>query len=488
MNRDFFKVLYVDDDLDDFLLVKSLLRQSRSSQFELIHANSYEAALAMLDEGFNVFLVDYKLGKNTGIDVLEAIKTRLRHAPVIILTGMESSHADQAAMEFGASDYLVKSGFNAQILERTIRYAIRDAALHESLEIAGKKFKNIFERSADPIVLVNADSLVLDANPSFSKKFDYDPGKDDFYPLYLRDLIVEEKDQLHLDTLLHSKREFSDFQVKLTIRQGPTIEALISIARDESDEELFQLMIKDLTLLKVQEEDLYNMRKFSSTGRMARILAHEVKNPLTTILLSAEQLGFELPEPVLKESGDLVDVIKTNCARINQLITQLLESTRFSDLDLQHWDINVLLEESLELVKDRINLQKLTVIKDYQEGICAINVDADKVKIAFVNLIVNAVEAMDENPSSLTLKTRSKGGKCLIEITDDGKGIPSEHIDRLFEPFYTSKPTGSGLGLTNTQNIILSHRGSIRVKSDPNTGTTFFISFDHAEMDQPENN
>ncbi|MCC5937415.1 MAG: response regulator [Lunatimonas sp.] len=481
MNRDYFKVLYVDDDIDDFLLVQSLLRQCQSSRFELVHSNSYETALDMLDQEFDVFLVDYKLGKNTGIDVLEAIKKRLRHAPVIILTGMENTDADKEAMEFGASDYLVKGGFNAQMLERTIRYAVRDAALHESLDIAGKKFKNIFERSADPIVLVNAESLVLDANPSFSQKFGYDPSKKDFYPFYLKDIVVEEAGKSQFDSLLHSKREFSDFQVTLTIPSGQTIEALISIAQDDSEKELFQLMIKDLTLLKVQEEDLYNMKKFSSTGRIARILAHEVKNPLTTILLSAEQLEFELPKDALDESGDLIGVIKKNCTRINQLITQLLDSTRFTEVDLQEHNINDLLDESLELVKDRIDLQQVRVVKDYESSICNIKVDADKVKIAFVNLLVNAVEAMDTREGVVRIRTRSKGSKCQIEISDNGKGIPKEHMDRLFEPFYTSKPTGSGLGLTNTQNIILSHGGAIRVKSNSNEGTTFYITFELAK-------
>ena len=478
MNNKVIQVLYVDDDVDDFLLVQSMLRQCQSSRFELKNAVNYQEALQMLYQPFDVFLVDYKLGKETGINVLEAVKKKLKHAPVIILTGMDSGHADREAMEFGASEYLVKGGFNASFLERTIRYAIRDAALNESLEIAGKKFKNIFDRSADPIVLVNADSLVLDANPSFSKKFGYDPSKEDFYPLYLRNLIVEHEDRKNFTDLLGKISEFNDFLTKLKMPSGQNFDALISIAQDESNLELFQLMIKDLTQLKVQEEEQFNMKKFSSTGRIARILAHEVKNPLTTILLSAEQLRYELPVEVLKESGDLVEVIKKNCTRINQLIMQLLESTRFTELVIENYNINTLLDDALDLVKDRLILEKIQVIKDYEEHICSIKVDREKVKIAFSNLIINAVEAVNHKKGTLKLKTKSQENKCLVEISDNGSGISPEHLDRLFEPFYTSKPNGSGLGLTNTQNIILSHGGSIRVKSKENSGTTFYITFD----------
>jgi PAS domain S-box-containing protein len=478
MTKHIVRVLYVDDDMDDFLLVQSMLKQCQSSIFELTNAGGIQEALQMISRPFDVFLVDYKLGSETGINVLEAIKRKFKHAPVIILTGMDSGHADREAMEFGASDYLIKGGFNAPMLERTIRYAIRDAALHESLEIAGKKFKNIFERSADPIVLVNSDSLVLDANPSFSKKFGYDPSKEDFYPFYLRNLIVEDADRRNFSQLLSSTSDFSDFQAKLKIPSGQNIEGLISIAQDEANHELFQLMIKDLTQLKAQEEEQFNIKKFSSTGRIARILAHEVKNPLTTILLSAEQLGYELPEDVINESGDLVDVIKKNCTRINQLIMQLLESTRFSELDLREYNINVLLDEALESIKDRLALQKIEIIRDYEIDICSIKADGEKVKIAFTNLFINALEAMDNRKGVLKIRTLTQDKKCLVEISDNGSGISQEHLERLFEPFYTSKATGSGLGLTNTQNIILSHGGSIRVKSRVNVGTTFYITFD----------
>jgi len=211
-------------------------------------------------------------------------------------------------------------------------------------------------------------------------------------------------------------------------------------------------------------------------------LAHEVKNPLTTILLSADQLNLELPENVKKESGDLIDVIRRNCDRINHLVTQLLDSTRFSELKTQNYSINMLLDEALEHVLDRITLEGIKIIKQYQEDICEINIDSEKVKIALINLLVNAIEAMEEDgKGKLTIKTYIKKGHCRIEIRDNGIGIPKDNLERLFEPFYTSKPAGTGLGLTNTQNIVLSHGGSIRVKSEVGLGTNFIITFNLAK-------
>jgi signal transduction histidine kinase len=87
------------------------------------------------------------------------------------------------------------------------------------------------------------------------------------------------------------------------------------------------------------------------------------------------------------------------------------------------------------------------------------------------------VEAMEEEKGVLTITTAAKDNKCIVEIIDNGPGIAPEHLDRLFEPYFTSKEKGTGLGLTNTQNIILSHKGSIRVKSESGKGTSFIVSF-----------
>jgi signal transduction histidine kinase len=154
-----------------------------------------------------------------------------------------------------------------------------------------------------------------------------------------------------------------------------------------------------------------------------------------------------------------------------------LESTRFTELDSKSHSINTLLDEALEQVQDRLEFRGITVQKIYQTDICDIQVDGEKVKIALTNLLVNAIEAMPELTGKLILRTAIKNNQCRIEIKDNGEGIPKDNLERLFEPFFTSKSTGSGLGLTNTQNIILSHGGSIRVKSEVGKGTTFFITF-----------
>src|SRR5258708_32063317 len=157
-------------------------------------------------------------------------------------------------------------------------------------------------------------------------------------------------------------------------------------------------------------------------------------------------------------------MISRNSNRINQLISDLLDSTRISELKYIESFINDVLDSSLEFASDRIELKQIKVIKDYDKDICPILVDQEKIKIAFLNIIVNAIEAMNDH-GTLHLSTETRNNRCVAKISDNGKGLAKEDVARLFEPYFTTKEKGTGLGLTNTQNIILAHNGSISVES-----------------------
>ncbi len=218
---------------------------------------------------------------------------------------------------------------------------------------------------------------------------------------------------------------------------------------------------------------LRSIEKFAATGRIARTIAHEVRNPLTNISLATEQLHEEIPHN--EETELLVHMIDRNTIRINQLITDLLNSTKFAQLNFSRANVNDILNEALEWAKDRLELKGFTVNKQYAEDLPEVYVDVEKMKIAFLNLIVNAAEAMEKGKGVLAIITLKNKDKCIVRIKDNGAGITEEYMPRLFEPYFTSKMKGSGLGLTNTQNIVLNHKGSIYAESEPGKGTTFTI-------------
>jgi len=257
---------------------------------------------------------------------------------------------------------------------------------------------------------------------------------------------------------------------------------------DKKVEEYQQQLKEQIGELDQANKELIRMRsieKFAATGRIARTIAHEVRNPLTNINLAVEQLQSELNgrdgRAKVVDSADLMlEMIARNSARINLLITDLLNSTKFTELVYQRVSVNQLLDETLELAKDRITLKNITVTKSYMDGICDIAVDLERMKIAFLNIIVNAIEAMEPGSGILQLKTFTRDDKCIISITDNGLGLDEESLSKVFEPYFTSKTRGTGLGLTNTQNIILNHNGHISLESKKGLGTTFTIHLDFA--------
>ena len=172
----------------------------------------------------------------------------------------------------------------------------------------------------------------------------------------------------------------------------------------------------------------------------------------------------------------LLEMIHRNSNRINTLITELLNSTKFTELFHQKISIKKILDETLELAEDRMSLRNIKIVKEYAVDIGDVSVDVEKIKIALLNILVNAIEAVENDKGILKIKTEKKGGKCVVTISDNGVGIDKESLSRLFEPYFTNKSKGTGLGLTNAQNIILNHNGSIYAESEKGKGTSFIIS------------
>ncbi len=220
-------------------------------------------------------------------------------------------------------------------------------------------------------------------------------------------------------------------------------------------------------------EELRSVEQFAATGRLARTIAHEVRNPLTNISLASEQLKEISGRS--DEGNLLLDMIGRNVNRINQLVSDLLNSTRFEQLEFSPANIHDVLDEALELAHDRIELNHIKVEKHYEDNICEIMLDKDKIRLAFLNIIVNAIEAMKKDSGVLEIKTSKKGNKCLVEFNDNGTGMDQETLQKLFEPYFTRKIKGNGLGLTNTRNIILNHKGNINVRSDIGNGSSFIV-------------
>jgi signal transduction histidine kinase len=252
-------------------------------------------------------------------------------------------------------------------------------------------------------------------------------------------------------------------------------------AADEQAERFSQqleMRVKELDKLNTELLELRSIEKFAVTGRIARTIAHEVRNPLTNINLATEHLRTEITQG--SETEILLGMITRNSNRINELINDLLNSTKAAQLYFTKVNINDIVDQSLSFAQDRIDLKEIKVVKNYTNDLCLILADVEKLNIAFLNIIVNAVEAMEDKKGILTISTEDKNNRCVVIISDNGVGMDKESLSKLFEPYFTTKEKGTGLGLTHTQNIILSHQANIYANSEEGKGSSFIISFNYA--------
>lgn len=221
--------------------------------------------------------------------------------------------------------------------------------------------------------------------------------------------------------------------------------------------------------------DLVRTQKIIAWQDIARKLAHELKNPLTPIRLNAEALQDKDLQRAPNFKTMLVkftDVIIKEVDRLKNLVDEFHSFGRLPQPKLQDVNLHALLDEVLELYHFSDNIK---FVKKWDEKIPLLFADPDQLKQVFINLIKNAMEAMPQG-GGIHVETRVDGRRVIAEVRDTGTGMPKEVVEKIFDPYYTTKKTGTGLGLSLVHRIITDHRGEIKVTSKSGKGTTFTIA------------
>ncbi|MGB2631177.1 MAG: ATP-binding protein [Candidatus Omnitrophota bacterium] len=223
--------------------------------------------------------------------------------------------------------------------------------------------------------------------------------------------------------------------------------------------------------IKLREE-LRKSEKLKAVATLAAGMAHEIKNPLTSIKTFTEYLPEKCDDPGFIKKFN--NVVGAEVEKINSIVKQLLDFSKPKELCLEESDLNSLLNETLELLNNDLLKHNIKVEKSYSR-IPPVKVDPSQIKQIFLNILLNALESI-ENSGTITVKTEIAGdNKISILIEDTGKGIDREDLKHIFDPFFTKKDGGSGLGLSVVHGIINKHGGKINVKSEPGKGTSFEI-------------
>jgi signal transduction histidine kinase len=219
------------------------------------------------------------------------------------------------------------------------------------------------------------------------------------------------------------------------------------------------------------EDEIETSRRLSASSRLTRGVAHEVKNPINAIVLHLQLLQSKLRE-IDPDTRRHIDIIDSEIRRLDRVVGILVDFTRPRDLRFEEIDFRRLLEEVVSLAVPDAEQHGVQIVRDLPTEPLSVKVDTDFLKQAILNVVLNGVQAMADG-GQLSISARREDTMVVTDIRDQGKGIPPEVQDKIFELYFTTKTDGSGIGLAQTYQILQWHYGSVDFESVDGRGTTF---------------
>lgn len=353
-------------------------------------------------------------------------------------------------------------------------------AAHNELTRSESKFRRLFEDNPNAILLFGANDRITDINRAGLSLFRLDSlaealSMEAFHPLFWdgRDATAIAA-QIRVGLVLYEK------ELSMVDRFGCRIDTLLTASGlfdDTSGRYLgMELVIRDISRQKRINAHLAQTEKLASIGQLAAGFAHEINNPLGVISCYAELIAKQAEgNPQLKED---VGVITKHASLCTQVVESLLNFARVSEPEFLMHDPHGILNDILAVLGHRMDRAGITAVTRYQAVGAELPLDPEKIRQLFMNLVLNAIQAMDKG-GTLTLATRLVDARHLeITVADTGSGIDPGNRKRIFEPFFTTKEkgVGTGLGLSVSYGIVKQHRGTIEVESAEGAGTRFIVT------------
>ena len=351
-----------------------------------------------------------------------------------------------------------------------------------------EKYRTIFNTIPNPVFVLNERSLkILDCNDSVTAVYGF--HKDEILMSPFLDLF-EAHDREVLEARLKSENIID--RARQIRKDGKAIYVNIRISSSEFDGKLvFLVTTSDITLRLMAEQHLIQAGKMATLGEMATSVAHELNQPLSVIKTASSYLHRKtskhepIPEEILKALAEEID---GHVDRASKIINHMREFGRKSDVMREKVQVNTVLRRAVDFFHQQLKLREIHVVEDFSEDLPEIMADSNRLEQVFVNLLINARDAIEkkgeqeggkDQAKRITLKTALKDEMVAIEIADTGAGIPEAVRDKIFEPFFTTKKVGkgTGLGLSISYGIVHDYDGSIHVETTEGEGTAFIIKF-----------
>jgi len=378
-------------------------------------------------------------------------------------------------------------------LAGSVSIAIENSRLYHSLERKVREYERLKEFSENIVESINVGILAADLEDrveSWNSQIERLTGipreaavgrrLDELFPAALAEQFAQVKDETGIHNVYKFAVEAESMPAGAGGREaGGELVLNIAIAPlvSKDNERIGRLIIlDDVTERDELERRLVQADKMSSIGLLAAGVAHEVNTPLAVISTYAQMLAKQISGD--EQKSRLLDKIAKQTFRASEIVNSLLNFSRTSTKELSEVCLNRAIRETLTLVEHQLESARVAVRVDAAEPLPGIRGDFGKLQQVFLNLFLNARDAMDGG-GELSIRTWSDNGSVRVEVADSGQGIEPENLSRIYDPFFTTKASkkGTGLGLAVTYGIVKEHGGSIEVDSRPGAGTRFVLDF-----------
>ncbi len=489
------KILLIEDNPGDVLLLQESLAEINFVELEWVHVERMESGLKHLQsEDFDVILLDLVLPDSQGLDTFIQIHEQAPLTPIVVLTGMSDETLALRAMQAGAQDYLVKGQVSgSDLLLRSIRYAIERKRIEAILHQREQEFRTLAENAPDIIARFDRNLRYLYVNSAVEDATDLSVS--DFLGKTNREVgmpeaLVNQWEEVLRQVLTTGAPTSIEFEFPTP--SGVKYYQARCVPEFTQDGLFSSVLVitRDMTEQKQLESQLLRAQRMESLGTLASGIAHDMNNILAPILVSAQLLP--ILNPTLNEqSQQLLTIFEDSSRRGADLVKQILTFARGMDGDRTTVQVKHILTELEQIVKSSFPKSIQIVHHFPNQDLWLVSANVTQLHQVFMNLFVNARDAMP-NGGTLTISAENRvlddayarmnldahiGSYLVISFADTGTGISAEHIDRIFEPFFTTKSQGegTGLGLSTTVGIIKNHGGFITVNSEVGSGTQFQV-------------
>ena len=349
----------------------------------------------------------------------------------------------------------------------------------KKLKLSENKYRNLIEHSIESIAIIRPDGKIIEFNNNMKHITGF--SKKELKRLNFFELIDNQnKKSIHLpiDNIADNEIDTEHYETILYTKDKLEIPVEIYIIKNfslEQESKLAFVYIRDLSERKQIEKYSIQSEKLYALGQLSSGIAHEIRNPLFALNNNIEYIKQNVEEDNV--FNGIYPELKTSIERIHKTVSTILDFAKPHKTELKDININDVINSSLILVKKQFTKSAIRIDENLDDKIKLIKADPHQLEQVFVNLFLNSFQAMDDQPGILTIVTKGGNKRLIITISDTGKGIPSDEIERIFDPFYSTFHNGTGLGLAIVQRILDAHNATYKVESEENFGTTFNITF-----------